>query len=160
MTLRAANPLIRLLYSLTLISVIFSASLFGVSGAVAMVYGIGMSSGRTIILLLIVVASLYRIVRVVRFPPSLDVNITGIGVRMLRGTGVFLMCVGLTAVLLMIFRRPFTLLIMPNPGDNGIGFFVVGIFLYAFSAAGWLGVIAFELARLLGNRHGKTTDSR
>jgi hypothetical protein len=78
---------------------------------------------------------------------------------MLRSAGVFLMCVGLTAALLMIFRRPFTLLISPNPGDNGIGFFVVGVFLYAFSAAGWLGVIAFELARLLGNRHGKTTDS-
>lgn len=160
MTRRAATPLIRWLYCLTLISVLFSASLLGVSGAVAMVYGIGMLGGRTIILLLIVVASLYRIVRVARFPSTLDVNITGFWVRMLRRAGVFLMCVGLTAVLLMIFRKPFTLLIFPNPGDNGIGFFVVGVFLYAFSGAGWLGAIAFELARLLGNRHDKTTDNR
>ncbi|HEX3912705.1 MAG TPA: hypothetical protein VHW71_04295 [Steroidobacteraceae bacterium] len=159
-TLRAATPLIRWLYSLTLLSILFSVSLLGVSGAVGMVYGIGMSPGRTIILLLIVVASLYRIVRVARFPPALDVNITGLGVRMLRGGGVFLMCVGITAALLMIFRKPFTLLIFPNPGDNGIGFFVVGVFLYAFSAAGWLGVIAFEFARFLGNRHDKTTDNR
>jgi hypothetical protein len=154
-TLRAATPLIRWLYCLTLLSVLVSASLLGVSGAVAMAYGIGILSGRTIILLLIVVGSLYRIVQVARFPAALDVNITGFGIRMLRSIGVFLMCLGLTAVLLMIFRRPFTLLILPNPGDNGIGFFVVGVFLYAFSAAGWLGVIAFEFARFLGNRHDK-----
>jgi len=125
-----------------------------------MAYGIGVLSGRTVVLLLIVVASLYRIVRVARFSSTLDVNITGIWVRMLRAGGVFLMCVGLTATLLIIFRKPFTLLIFPNPGNNGVGFFVVGVFLYAFVGAGWLGVIAFEFARLLGNRHDKTTDSR
>jgi hypothetical protein len=66
----------------------------------------------------------------------------------------------LTAALLMLFIKPLTLMIFRQPGDNGVGFFVVGVFLYAFTGASWLGLGAFEAGRLLGKHHGKPTDNR
>jgi hypothetical protein len=81
-------------------------------------------------------------------------------VRILRVARLLLMFAGLTAALLMLFIKPLTLMIFRQPGDNGVGFFVVGVFLYAFTGASWLGLGAFEAGRLLGKHHGKPTDNR
>lgn len=152
MTLQAATPFIRWLYSLALLSVLVQTCSLGISSAVGMAYGVGCLSGIPIFSILISAALVYRIVQVMRLQNSLDMLISGRAVWILRAGGVLLMCVGLGATLLLLFIRPLTLIIFPNPGDNGIAFFVVGVVLYPFAGAGWFGIGAFELARYMGNR--------
>jgi hypothetical protein len=63
--------------------------------------------------------------------------------------------------ILMLFVKPLALMIMRQPGDNGIGYFVVRIFLHGLVIVGWLGPPIFELARWLGNRaKNPVTDER
>jgi hypothetical protein len=131
---------------------ILPASILGVSSAVGMVFGGGLLLGRSIVSLAISIGMIYRLIQVARFTHALDVIVASRAVNILRSVGILLMCVGLLSALLILFVRPITLLIFHQAGDNGIGYFVVGVILYALTGAGWLGVIAFEIGRFLGNR--------
>jgi hypothetical protein len=151
-TLPPASLLIRWLYSLILISILLPAGLSGIASATLVINGLGILAVRAVVLLLVAAGLIYRLVQVARFPAALAVNISGPVVRTLRAIGVLLMCVGLTAALLTLAVKPLTLLLMRNPGDNGIGYFVVRVFLYGLIIVGWLGPPVFEFARWLGNR--------
>ena len=72
--------------------------------------------------------------------------------KLLRGMGILLMIVGSSAALLIVFIRPLTLAIFGRPGDGGVAYFVVGVFLYVISLAGWLGIILFEASRFTGSK--------
>jgi len=149
--IQIAGKFLKWLYCLTLVAMIVPSGLLGASGAVGMATGGGLIGGGPIVALLLVAGMVYRIYQVVRFSGALDVYVSGSGGKVVHGLGIFLMIVGLAASLLVFFIKPLTLAIFGQAGDAGVAFFVVGVFLYLISATGWLGVILFELNRLIGN---------
>jgi hypothetical protein len=149
---RKAGKLLKWLYCLTLVAMIFPSGLLGASGMVGMATGGGLMSYGMFIGLLFVIGLLYRIFLVVRFQNTLDAFVSGKFVKALRGVGIFLMVVGLSASLLIFFIKPLTLAIFGQSGGNGIAFFVVGVFLYFISALAWLGIIVFEISRFTGSK--------
>lgn len=144
--LPASKPL-KWLYCLTLAAMVVPAGILGASGAVGMATGGGLMGGGPIISLLLMVGVVYRIYKVVRVPNTLDsVASSGFG-KVLCWLGILLMVVGLGASLLIFSIKPLTLAIFGQAEHIGAAFFVVGFFLYLFSAAGWLGIILFECGR-------------
>ena len=111
---------------------------------------VGMVVGGGLLFLPLMGWPLYRIYQIVRFPDTLDAFIGKTSVKVLRTIGIFLMGVGLIGSLSILFIKPLTLAIAGQPGENGIAFFVVGVFLYFISAMGWVGMILFEVSRDMG----------
>ena len=146
--IQTASKLLKLLYCMTLVAMVVPAGLLGATGAVGMAVG-GPSIGG----LIFSVWAIYRIYQVVRFQDALDVFVSNKGGKILRGLGIFLMIVGLSTSLLIPFIKPLTLAIFGQSGDAGVAFFVVGIALYFISSTGWLGILLFEISRLIGNRN-------
>ena len=149
---RKASNSLKWLYCLTLAAMIFPVGLSGGSGWIGMATGGGLLGGVPFLPLLLVGWAVYRIVQVVRSPNALDVYVSGDFVKLLRGMGILLMIVGSSAALLIVFIRPLTLAIFGRPGDGGVAYFVVGVFLYVISLAGWLGIILFEASRSTGSK--------
>jgi hypothetical protein len=147
---RKASKFLKWLYCLTLVAMIVPSGMLGASGMVGMATGGGLLGHGALVALLLVVGFLFRIYQIVRFPNTLDVYVSGMFSKALRGLGVFLMIVGLSASLLILFIKPLALAISGQSGDNGVVFFAVGVYLYFISVAGWLGVILFEVGRFVG----------
>ncbi|HWW04228.1 hypothetical protein [Collimonas sp.] len=148
MKLSASKPL-KWLYCLTLVAIIFPSGLKGANGWTALVTGGGLLPGGVILWLPIFV---WRIFVVVRNPDALDAIVTGKFVKALRLFSIFLMLLGALASVAILFLRPIAIAIFSQPGDNGIAFFVTGVFLYLISGAGFLGVVLFEVIRLFGSK--------
>lgn len=93
---------------------------------------------------------LYRIVKVVRKPHTLDAHITSKRILLLRRFGIVLMVLGVVGSLAIFFVKTISLGIFSKPGDSGIAFFVTGIFVYLVSSVGLPGLLIFEASRLFG----------
>ncbi len=145
-----AGRVLKWLYCLSLIAVIFPSGLFGASGWIGLATGGGMLSGGLVPLLVLFAAFVYRIVLVVRDPHRLDAYVTSTPLKLLRGFGVFLMVAGLLGSLAIFFIGPLALGIFGKPGDAGVAYFVVGLAISLISSAGLPGVLVFEASRLFG----------
>lgn len=148
-----ASRSIKWLYCLTLIAGIFPSGIFGASGWVGLATGGGMLGAGMIPLVILLAAFIYRIVVVSRQPHTLDAHVPNARIKLLRRFGIFLMSAGLIGSLAIFFIRPLALGIFGKPGDAGVAFFVVGLFVYLISSAGLLGLIVFEASRLFGFEH-------
>jgi hypothetical protein len=145
-----ASRSLKWLYCLSLIAAIFPSGMMGAAGWVGLATGGGLLSGGIFALVILLAAFIYRIVLVVRNPHTLDAYITSTPVKLLRHLGIFLMAVGLLGSFTIFFIKPLALGIFGKPGDAGVAFFVVGIFVYLLSSAGLLGLLMFEASRLFG----------
>ena len=56
-------------------------------------------------------------------------------------------CIGSIAI---VFNKQLALAFFGKPGDAGVAFFAMGMYLYFLASAGLPGVLIFELSRLLG----------
>lgn len=138
------------LYCLTLIAAIFPTGVFGASGWMGLVTGGGLLQGGFIFVIPLLLIVGYRVFLVTRKPHTLDSCITGKGIKALRVMGIVLMVIGMVASIGILFLKPLTLGIFGTPGDAGIAFFAMGMWLYFFSSAGLYGLLLFEASRLLG----------
>lgn len=145
-----ASRKLKWLYCLTLITAIFPSGLFGGAGWVALATGGGMLGGGIFVLAILLAIFIYRIVLVARSPHTLDAYITSTPVKLLRYLGLFLMEIGLIGAFAIFFIKPLALGIFGKPGDGGVAYFVVGIFIYLISSSGLLGLLMFEASRLFG----------
>ena len=136
------------LYCLTLITLIFPSGMYGAASWAGLVTGGGLLSGG--MLLLLIVPLIYRIIVVARNPHTLDAYITSTRIKILRNLAIFFMATGLIGSFAIFFIQPLALSIFGKPGDSGVAFFVVGIFIYLLSSAGILGLLMFEASRLFG----------
>lgn len=60
------------------------------------------------------------------------------------------MAVGGAAGIGFFLVRPLALLIFKTPGDSGIAYFVIGVYLVMAASIGWKGCLAFEISRWIG----------
>lgn len=145
-----ASKSLKWLYCLTLIVAIFPTGLFGAAGWVGLASGGGLFSGGIIAVIILLTIFTYRIVLVARNPHTLDAYIASTRIKLLRYFGIFLMSIGLIGSFTIFFIKPLALGIFGKPGDSGVAFFVVGIFVYLISSSGLLGLLMFEASRLFG----------
>ena len=145
-----ASRTLKWLYCLTLTAAIFPSGLFGAAGWVGLATGGGLFSGGIVALAILLALVIYRIVRVVRNPHTLDAYITGTRIKLLRYLAIFLMVAGLIGSFAIFFIRPLALGVFGKPGDGGVAFFVMGVMLYLISSAGLGGLLMFEASRLFG----------
>lgn len=145
-----ASHSLKWLYCLTLITAIFPSGLFGAAGWVGLATGGGLLGGGIIALAILLAIFIYRIVLVVRSPHTLDAYIASTRIKLMRYSGIFLMTVGLIGSFTIFFVKPLALGIFGRPGDSGVAFFIVGVFVYLISSAGLLGLLIFEASRLFG----------
>lgn len=149
MKLKASRSL-KWLYCLSLIAAIFPTGIFGAAGWMGLVTGRGILQGGFIFVIPFLLIVGYRVFLVARRPHTLDSYITGKGIKALRVIGIFLMAIGMVASIGIFFLKPLTFGIFGTPGDAGIAFFAMGMWLYFFSSAGLYGLLLFEGSRLLG----------
>ena len=107
------------------------------------------------IFLLIGAAILFRVYQVLRYPRALETWPSGWVAKGFRGLAFVAMLVGGLAGIGLFMISPITYALMKSPGDNGIGFFVVGLSLVFVANVGWKGCVVYEIARLAG-RASKT----
>ncbi|MFY9259008.1 MAG: hypothetical protein WAO71_00715 [Gallionella sp.] len=145
-----ASRTLKWLYCLTLIAAIFPTGLMGARGWVGLTTGGGLFGGGIIAVVILLAIFIYRIVLVARNPHTLAAYIASTRIKLLRYFGIFLMSIGLLGSFTIFFIKPLALGIFGKPGDNGIAFFVVGVFVYLISSSGLLGLLLFEASRLFG----------
>lgn len=91
----------------------------------------------------------WRIVLVLRERARLDAPMqTGL-LRWCRSLAIGLMAAGVTVYLLQLFVGPIGRALFPRGSDNGVEFFVVGVWLAMLTALAPLGLLLFESSRLL-----------
>jgi len=145
----AGRPL-KWLYCLTLIAAIFPKGWFGAVGWVGLATGGGGLNGWILAVVIFLVIVIYRIILVARNPHMLDAYIVNTRIKLLRYFGIFLMSIGLIGSFIIFLIKPLALSIFGKPGDSGVAFFVVGVFVYLISSSGLLGLLMFEASRLFG----------
>ncbi len=145
-----AGRSLRWLYCLTLVAAIFPVGLFGAAGWVGLATGGGLFSMGRVAVVIFLAMVIYRIVLVARNPQTLSAYIASRKINFLRYLGIFLMAIGLIGSITIFFIRPLTLGLFKNPGDSGVAFFVVGMYLYFVSSFGLVGLLLFEASRLFG----------
>ena len=106
--------------------------------------------GMLLFLIAIIAAYGWRISVVVRHRGTLDAFVTSKALLILRRLGIFMMAVGLTGSLALLFVKTLTLALLGKPGDAGIGYYVVSLGLYVIGSAGMSGLGIFEMSRLFG----------
>jgi hypothetical protein len=138
------------IYSLVVLSVAFPVGQ-ATSGWVALAQGGPSLSGVPFIAqLLLLVLGIYRIYLVTEVPGTLSLPpVTGIPL-LLRRVGVFALYVGAVVAVLKWFAGSLMKTLMTQHTESGIEFFVVGLFLSLLSGIGTLGLVFFELSRLIG----------
>jgi hypothetical protein len=145
-----ASRSLKWLYCLTLIAVIFPSGLFGAAGWVGLATGGGILSGGIYALVILLAIFIYRIVLIVRNPHTLAAYIPSTRIKLLRYLAIFLMVIGLIGSIAIFFIKPLALGIFGKPGDSGVAFFVMGMYIYLVSSAGLPGLLMFEASRLFG----------
>lgn len=141
-------------YCLGLIGFIF-VGVFASSSWIGLAFGGGIFRAGLIIPDIALLLIGFRIVTVAFNPTALDVYVNSRFFKFTRSTGVFLIYVGLLAMIGMFLIKPITLLIFSNVGDDGIAYFVVGIYLVLLACLAIPGFIVFEVTRLVGSRSRK-----
>lgn len=145
-----ASKSLKWLYCLTLISVIFPVGIFGAAGWVGLATGGGLLRGGISAVAIISAILIYRIVLVARHPHTLDAYIASTRIKLMRYLAIFLMSLGVLGSLAIFFIQSLELGMFGKPGDSGVAYFVVGMFVYILSSAGLLGLLMFEASRLFG----------
>jgi hypothetical protein len=149
MLIQASNS-IKWLYCLTLAATIFPTAFMGASNWNALATGGGLLSFGFLSLILWVAVFGYRILQVARHSTTLDAYVASKSLTILRRLGLLLMVFGLIGVIAQFFTPQIMATLFASPGPNGIGLFVVRLYVYFIASGGLLGLGLFEVTRLLG----------
>jgi hypothetical protein len=150
--LQARNPALitRVLYALGAFSVI-PVTVIGSSSWIGLATGAQLVGQPAVTVFLLTCAAIvFRIYQVLRYPRALDSWPSGWVAKGFRGLAIVAMLVGGFAGVGLFLIGPITYALMKTPGDNGIGFFVVGLYLVFIASVGWKGCVVYEITRLAG----------
>jgi hypothetical protein len=147
---RASWPL-KCVYSLTILSAVLPIGLTS-SGWVSATLGGGASP--LVVLpvlgpLLFLIIGLYRIWTVARLSGTLSSYETSGVSKVLRSIGIVALYVGALVAIANWASRPVMRMLVTTPSESGVEFYVVGVYLALASGIGVLGLVLFELSRLL-----------
>lgn len=147
---QAASISLKWVYSLVVLSAVLPSGL-AASGWVALATGGGVAGGIPFIgPLLFLALGVHRIYSVVKVPGTLSsFRVEGFPL-VLRRLGVFALYLGALAAILGWLAGPLMKLLMTQRTESGAEFFVVGMYLSIIGGIGVLGLILFELSRLIG----------
>jgi hypothetical protein len=95
---------------------------------------------------------LYRAYTVLRYRDAIAARRPYLIGWLVRYAGWLVMLVAALGSLAIVFRGPLTLMLFKTVGENGIAFFVVGLYAVMAAGAALPGVLIFELSRLIGRR--------
>lgn len=109
-----------------------------------------MSSVQSLGPLLFLALGLYRIYSVARTPGTLSTSRVAGFPLLLRRVGTFALYVGAIVAIVGWLAGPLMKLLMTHRTESGAEFFVVGLYLSMSSGIGLLGLVLFELSRLIG----------
>lgn len=137
---------VRAIYVLAILSIFIPLRS---SGWVSLAMGGFFLSPFGVLSLAVAALAVWRIVVVVRDAGRLDSPLQTSVLRWCRSLAVGLMAVGVAVYLLQLFVGPIGRMLFPRGSDNGVEFFVVGVWLAMFAVMAPLGVFLFELSRLL-----------
>jgi hypothetical protein len=148
-----ASKTIRWIYCLALLGAILP---FGMSGWVAATLG----PSPTLFALpylgpvLFLAFGVWRIYGVARDPDLLDTYGQSRLLKILRGFGIFLMVLAVLSLVLRFSAGPIVRSFVPQRSENGIEYYIFGVYLGILAGTGASGIVLFELSRLLGfERH-------
>ncbi|MFZ6642893.1 hypothetical protein ACO0LL_24455 [Undibacterium sp. TC4M20W] len=143
-----ASRKLKIAYAIALLAAVLPMGLAS-SGwvALAMGGGVGIPYVGPIVMLLL---GAYRVITVIANPQALiSFPVKGVA-RVLRMTGVFALYIGAAVGMLNLLSRPLMALFLTQKTESGVEFFVAGMILVALGGIGVLGLLCFELSRLLG----------
>lgn len=145
----SAGRAVRVIYLAALMSMAVPAP---TSGWVRLAFGSGglWKSPMALVAVAMFALIVWRIVVVVRDRSLLDAPIERGFLRGCRTIAVVLMATGVAIYVLQWFVFPIGRAMFPRGSDNGIEFFVVGMWLAMFATAIPLGLLMFEASRLMG----------
>lgn len=148
--LLAAPSSLKWAYSLVLLSAVLPVGL-SASSWVALAQGGSFIGGLPIIgPLLFLLLGLYRIYLVAGAPGTLSLPQVRGFTLFLRRAGIFALYLGAALAILGWLAGPLMKLLMTQRTESGAEFFVVGLYLSMLGGIGILGLILFELSRLIG----------
>ena len=149
----SANPGIRWLYCLAIISAVLPPEFYGAwirSVTEGTTYAKTLFAGNFLLLPLFV----YRVYLVARYPYTLDAHIPNGGIRTLRVLAVIAMLIGIVASVAIWLVNLGALTVIYDPVKATVASHSVILVLYVISSAALFGWLAFELSRLLGFEAG------
>jgi hypothetical protein len=101
--------------------------------------------------LVLLVVGIWRIFQVGRVSATLDSYVYGGALRALRVIGLIAMGVGVLYLIVRLAVVPLLGLLVPRQsGSAGVGFYVLGVYLWILGGVGPLGILLFETSRLFG----------
>ena len=138
-------------YSLTMFAAVFPLGTLVSSWA-------SLATGDTSILflgtLIFVVLGFYRIFLVASVPGTLDSREPRGVANVFRKLGIAAIYAGGVIAVISVIAAPAMRLFLTQRSDNGIEYFVIGVYLLLLSGIGKLGLVLFEFSRLLAfERH-------
>jgi hypothetical protein len=160
-TEREPEPLgVEPLYPSWMTRVVYVAALVGiVLSSMAQTGWVGLATGGSILAMMgslwaagVTALVLYRAYTVLRYRDAIAARRPYLIGWLVRYAGWLVMLVAALGSLAILFRGPLTLMLFKTPGENGIAFFVVGVYAVMASAVALPGVLIFELSRLIGRR--------
>lgn len=138
----------RLVYVLALLA---SVVPLGRSGWVSLAMGAGSWAG--VALVIVVALAIYRVVLVLTRPDALDAPVAEGIVHWCRVLGVGMACIGLVIFALNFFIGPIGHALFPRGSDNGVEFFVIGLWLALLGGLTPVGLLLFEFSRMQAFEH-------
>lgn len=144
-----ASRSLKIAYAIVVLAAVVPIGLAS-SGWVALATGRGGAAIPYIGPILFLVLGIYRVATVYRNPQALHSYPVKGFVNVLRKIGVFALYFGALVGVLNLVSRPLMAALITHRSENGIELFVVGIYLAMLGGIGFLGLITFELSRLLG----------
>ena len=158
---QVASNSLKWVYSIVVLSTVVPLGLAS-SGWVAMARGGGVFAGLPYLgPLLFLLLGLYRTYLVARVPGTLaSYPATGFA-SVLRKLGLIALYFGAAVSLLNLAAGPLMKLLMTTRTESGAEFFVVGLYLSILGGIGVLGLLLFELSRIVGfESHKEQHDER
>ena len=138
---------LRLLYSATLVAMVFPLGVAGMSGWVGLTLGTSLIGSLLLPLLAIVV---WRVYVVWRHPTTLVRHRAGALIGVLRGIAVVEMVIGCLAALALLLQRPIIEALGGVRTESGIEYFVLQLGAVLIGGLGYQGIAIFEWTRLIG----------
>jgi hypothetical protein len=149
----AAPVSLKWAYCLVLLFAVLPLGLAGSSWVALARGGIG-SSLPLIGVLPMLFLALYRIYLVARVPGTLNSYIPGGFARTLRALGVFAIYLGALVSIASLIAGPLIRILMKSSAESGAAYFVAGVYLSMLGRVGTLGLLCYELSRLVAfERH-------
>jgi hypothetical protein len=151
-----AGFFVRVLYCVALFGFAVAPGLLGFSWTALALGGPFFGVIGTLVVMCLLI---FRVVQIFRNPQSLDIYAPNAALRFFRSAALFLMMVNVLALCAALFSASITNWIFSGKtGDNGIAYFAESVFLLLGLSLTSLGLVLFEVVRLVGNKYKPKAD--